>query len=108
MTDVVAGAVMKRSQGLFVQQWRRTGKLNAHIEEAFSGHTLVSVYGRRPEIEKTFAEQNEQLYTASFSAQFVSGLVMPLMMFVAVLLVFHEDLICEPGAKMSRHVPMFE
>ena len=82
---VVTGQVMKRSQGLFVQQWRRTGTLNAHVEETFSGHALVKVYGRQAEVERVFAEQNEELYKASFGAQFVSGLIMPIMMFVGNL-----------------------
>ena len=85
LTMVVARLVMKRSQGLFVQQWRRTGALNAHIEETFSGHALVKVYGRRPEAQRIFDEQNEELYQASFGAQFVSGLIMPIMMFIGNL-----------------------
>ncbi len=85
LTMVVARLVMKRSQGLFVQQWRRTGALNAHVEETFSGHALVKVYGRRPEAQRIFDEQNEELYRASFGAQFVSGLIMPIMMFIGNL-----------------------
>ncbi|HSI27146.1 MAG TPA: ABC transporter ATP-binding protein, partial [Aeromicrobium sp.] len=81
----VTKAVMKRSQGMFVQQWRHTGRLNSHIEETFSGHALVKVFGRQHEAERVFAEQNEQLFKASFSAQFVSGLIMPIMMFVGNL-----------------------
>ncbi|MFL6002159.1 MAG: ABC transporter ATP-binding protein [Nocardioides sp.] len=77
--------IMKHSQGQFIAQWRRTGVLNAHIEETFSGHALVSVFGRRREVEQTFEEQNEELYQASFRAQFISGLIMPLMMFVGNL-----------------------
>lgn len=77
--------IMKRSQSQFIAQWRRTGKLNAHIEETFSGHALVTVFGRRPEVERTFAVENDALYEASFRAQFVSGLIMPLMMFVGNL-----------------------
>ena len=76
---------MKRSQGQFIAQWRRTGKLNAHIEETFSGHALVTVFGRRAEVERTFAEENDELYEASFKAQFVSGLIMPVMMFIGNL-----------------------
>ena len=82
---VLTKQVMSRSQGLFVTQWRRTGTLNAHIEETFSGHDLVKVFGRRREAEERFAEENDELYTASFGAQFVSGLIMPLMMFVGNL-----------------------
>ena len=81
----VTGVVMKRSQGMFVQQWRRTGTLNAHIEETFSGHALVKVFGHQAEAERVFAEQNDELYEASYGAQFVSGLIMPIMMFVGNL-----------------------
>jgi ATP-binding cassette subfamily B multidrug efflux pump len=82
---LVTRQVMGRSQGMFVAQWRRTGTLNAHIEETFSGHALVKVFGRQAEVEQTFAEQNEELYKASFGAQFVSGLIMPMMMFIGNL-----------------------
>jgi ATP-binding cassette subfamily B protein len=85
ITMVVTGAVMKRSQGMFIDQWRRTGKLNAHIEETFSGNALVKVFGRQQEVERTFAEENEKLYESSFGAQFVSGLIMPTMMFIGNL-----------------------
>jgi ATP-binding cassette subfamily B multidrug efflux pump len=81
----VTRAIMKRSQGQFVAQWRRTGQLNAQIEEAYSGHALVKVFGRQAEVEKTFAEENEELYKVSFGAQFVSGLIMPAMMFLGNL-----------------------
>jgi ATP-binding cassette subfamily B protein len=82
---LLTGRVMKRSQGQFIAQWRRTGALNAHIEETFSGHDLVTVFGRQEEVAETFREQNDGLYDASFKAQFVSGLIMPLMMFVGNL-----------------------
>ncbi len=77
--------VMKRSKDQFVAQWRTTGRLNAHIEESFSGHALVTVFGRRDEVLRDFDEHNTQLYDASFRAQFVSGLVMPILMFVGNL-----------------------
>ena len=82
---LVTKAVMGRSQGLFIEQWRRTGKLNAHIEETFSGHALVKVFGRQREVEAVFAQENDELYRASFGAQFVSGLIMPIMMFIGNL-----------------------
>jgi ATP-binding cassette, subfamily B, multidrug efflux pump len=85
ITMVITGAVMKRSQGMFIDQWRRTGRLNAHIEETFSGHALVKVFGRQQHVEEVFAEENDQLYEASFGAQFVSGLIMPTMMFIGNL-----------------------
>jgi ATP-binding cassette subfamily B multidrug efflux pump len=85
LTMVVAGFVMKRSQQHFVGQWRRTGALNAKIEEAFTGHALVKVFGRQREVQAAFQVENEELYQASFRAQFLSGLIMPIMMFVGNL-----------------------
>ena len=82
---LVTRAIMKRSQGQFVAQWRRTGQLNAQIEEAYSGHALVKVFGRQQEVEQTFAEENDELFKVSFGAQFVSGLIMPAMMFIGNL-----------------------
>ncbi|MFJ9723095.1 ABC transporter ATP-binding protein [Streptomyces sp. NPDC101209] len=85
LSFVVATRVGKRSQPHFVQQWRSTGKLNAHIEEMYTGHTLVKVFGRQDESAQQFAEQNEALYEAGFKAQFNSGIMQPLMMFVSNL-----------------------
>jgi ATP-binding cassette subfamily B protein len=82
---VVATQVGKRSQKLFVAQWSHTGALNGHIEEAFTGHELVKVFGRQKEVEQVFHERNEQLFQASFGAQFISGLIMPAMAFVGNL-----------------------
>ncbi|MGW3268508.1 ABC transporter ATP-binding protein [Streptomyces sp. NPDC001056] len=85
LSFLVATRVGKRSQPHFVQQWRTTGKLNAHVEEMYTGHTLVKVFGRQEESAKQFAEQNEALYEAGFRAQFNSGVMQPLMMFVSNL-----------------------
>ncbi len=85
LTMIVAGTVMKRSQKHFVAQWRRTGTLNAEIEETFTGHNLVKVFGRQSEVQARFEEENEALYESSFSAQFLSGLIMPIMMFIGNL-----------------------
>ncbi|MFD5633249.1 ABC transporter ATP-binding protein [Streptomyces sp. NPDC127077] len=85
LSFVVATRIGKRSQPHFVQQWRTTGKLNAHIEEMYTGHTLVKVFGRADESAAQFAEQNEKLYEAGFRAQFNSGVMQPLMMFVSNL-----------------------
>lgn len=81
----VATRVGKRSQPHFVQQWRTTGKLNAHVEEMYTGHTLVKVFGRQEESARQFAEQNDALYEAGFKAQFNSGVMQPLMLFVSNL-----------------------
>jgi ATP-binding cassette subfamily B multidrug efflux pump len=81
----VTAKIMKRSQSEFIDQWRLTGRLNAHIEETYSGHELVTVFGRRHEVAETFAEQNGKLNESSFKAQFISGLIMPVMMFIGNL-----------------------
>ncbi|MFB6614578.1 ABC transporter ATP-binding protein [Streptomyces sp. NPDC085524] len=80
---VVAAKIGKKSQPQFVAQWKTTGALNAHIEEMYSGHTLVKVFGRQKESAAIFAEQNEALYRASFKAQLVSGLMQPVMFFIS-------------------------
>ncbi|MCN9239592.1 ABC transporter ATP-binding protein/permease [Streptomyces sp. RY43-2] len=85
LSFVVATRVGKRSQPHFVQQWSTTGALNAHIEEMYTGHTLVKVFGRQEQSARQFAEQNEKLYEAGFKAQFNSGVMQPLMMFVSNL-----------------------
>jgi ATP-binding cassette subfamily B multidrug efflux pump len=82
---VITTQIGKRSQKLFVAQWSHTGALNGHIEEAFTGHELVKVFGRQREVEQVFRDRNEQLFQASFGAQFISGLIMPSMMFVGNL-----------------------
>ena len=77
----VAATIMKRSQRLFIAQWRTTGELNAHIEETFTGHALVKVFGRTQADARTFEQQNAGLFRSSFGAQFASSLIMPVMMF---------------------------
>lgn len=85
LSFLVAKKVGKRSQPQFVQQWKTTGQLNAHIEEMYTGHALVKVFGRQEESAKAFAEQNERLYEAGFKAQFNSGVMQPLMFFISNL-----------------------
>ncbi|HKH56804.1 MAG TPA: ABC transporter ATP-binding protein [Propionibacteriaceae bacterium] len=82
---LVTSVIGKRSQKLFVSQWKATGELNGHVEEAFTGQSLVKVYGRSHEVEDVFAERNASVYRASFGAQFVSGLIMPTMFFIGNL-----------------------
>ena len=85
VTMVVTAAIGKRSQTHFVQQWKSTGEVNAVVEETFTGHELVKVFGRRAEADRAFAERNDQLHHASFRAQFISGVIMPTMMFIGNL-----------------------
>ena len=85
LTAVVAGQIAKRSQPLFIAQWTHTGRLNAQVEEGYTGHALVKVFGRQREVVARFREENEAMYKASFGAQFVSGIIMPATMFIGNL-----------------------
>ncbi|MFB2554572.1 ABC transporter ATP-binding protein [Herbiconiux liangxiaofengii] len=86
LTVVITAVIAKRSQKLFVAQWATTGQLNAQVEENFTGHALVKVFGRQRETEAAFTAKNDELYRAGFGAQFVSGIIMPAMMFVGNLI----------------------
>ncbi|MFD9735469.1 ABC transporter ATP-binding protein [Umezawaea sp. NPDC059074] len=81
----VTARIGKRSQKLFMAQWKHTGVLNAHIEESFTGHQVVKVFGRQKESEAEFKLRNDELYGAALGAQFISGLIMPSMMFLSNL-----------------------
>ena len=82
---VATMVIAKRSQPQFVAQWRWTGTLNGHVEEMYSGHNLVKVYGRQARAEAVFDDANEKMYRASFKAQFISGIIMPAMNFIGNL-----------------------
>ncbi len=75
----------KRSQRLFARTWKATGELNSQIEETYTGHDLVKVFGRQRETQAQFEAKNEELFQASFGAQFISGIIMPVMFFVGNL-----------------------
>ena len=77
--------ITSRSKSRFMAQWARTGSLNAQVEEAFTGHSLVKVFGRREDVEARFNETNEELYEAGFAAQFIAGTIQPAMMFLSNL-----------------------
>ncbi|WP_338496532.1 ABC transporter ATP-binding protein [Streptomyces sp. SJL17-4] len=81
----VAGFVGRRAQPQFVKQWAVTGRLGSHVEEMITGHTEVVVFGRREEAVRRFDELGEELYRASFRAQFVSGFIQPALTFVGNL-----------------------
>lgn len=74
--------IARRSQRLFVAQWRNTGRLNAHIEETYSGFTVVKTFGHRALAEERFRDLNDDVYQAGFGAQFLSGLVAPVTGFI--------------------------
>ncbi len=85
LSVVATARIAKRSQKRFVAQWKHVGALNGQIEEAFTGHSLIKVLGRRGEVEERFAEKNGELYEASFRAQFLSSVIMPAIGFVGNL-----------------------
>ena len=77
--------IAKRSKARFIQQWGHTGDLNAQVEEAFTGHAIVKAFGRQREAEERFRATNDELYVASFKAQFISGAIQPAMMLLGNL-----------------------
>ena len=85
LSIVVTLLVARRSQRYFAAQWSRTGTLNGQVEQVHTGHALVQVFGRRQKAIEEFNQQNESLYEASFRAQFLSGIIMPAMMFLGNL-----------------------
>ena len=85
MTLVTMSRIAKRSRAKFISQWQHTGQLNGLVEEAFTGHAVVKVFGRQAEVEERFAKINNQLFAAADSAQFMSGAIQPATMFLGNL-----------------------
>ncbi|MDR1447841.1 MAG: ABC transporter ATP-binding protein/permease [Candidatus Ancillula sp.] len=81
----IIGLIMKKSQPQFKAQWKITGELNGNIEESFTGHSIIKAYGQREKFMDKFTKQNDELFEASFKAQFISGTIMPVMTFVTNL-----------------------
>jgi len=81
----LAMVIAKRSQKHFQRQWARTGDLNGHVEEMFTGHNIVKIFGRQDEAIAVFERENKGLFEASFKALFISGIIMPATMFVSNL-----------------------
>jgi ATP-binding cassette subfamily B multidrug efflux pump len=94
LSVVVTVLIAKRSQKQFALQWAHTGTLNGHVEEMYTGHNIVKVFGRQKEAIEEFDRRNEELYGASFKAQFISGIIMPSMMFIGNL---NYAIICVVG-----------
>ena len=101
---VVTTVIAKRSQPKFVAQWRSTGELNARVEETYTGHSLVKVFGRQKDAEQAFEDKNAELYQASFGAQFISGIIMPSMMFIGNLTYVIDRRGRRPAGGLRQHV----
>ena len=85
ISAIIAAVIAKRAQPQFRAQWQATGDVSAQVEETFTGHDLVTAYGLEPTFEERFTGANEDLYRSSFRAQFLSGTIMPSLMFVSNL-----------------------
>ncbi|MEE3951980.1 ABC transporter ATP-binding protein [Peribacillus frigoritolerans] len=77
--------ILKRSQKHFADQQRKLGQLNGHIEEIYTGHQVVKAFGYEKKASAQFTEVNEELYKAGSKAQFISGIIMPVMFFIGNL-----------------------
>lgn len=77
--------ILKRSQKHFADQQRKLGQLNGHIEEIYTGHQVVKAFVYEKKASAQFTEVNEELYKAGSKAQFISGIIMPVMFFIGNL-----------------------
>jgi ATP-binding cassette subfamily B multidrug efflux pump len=77
--------IASKARPRYIAQWKNTGTLNGQIEETFTGHAIVKAFGRQHEVEGRFRETNDELYEASFGAQFMSSLMQPATMFLGNL-----------------------
>ena len=78
-------AITSRSQKYFIRQQQHLGDLNGHIEEIYTGHTVVKAYNGEAEAEQTFDQMNQKLCESNFKAQCLSGMMMPVMNFIGNL-----------------------
>jgi ATP-binding cassette, subfamily B, multidrug efflux pump len=82
LTFVGTILIAKRSQKYFKAQQKTLGHLNGHVEEMYTGHSIIKAFGREKKSVETFAEINENLYDSGWKSQFISGVIMPVMMFI--------------------------
>jgi len=82
LSGVAIAKIAKKSQQYFKGQQKSLGQLNGHVEEMYTGHKVVKVFGHEQKSIETFEGINETLYQSAWKAQFVSGLIMPLMGFI--------------------------
>ncbi len=98
IAGVITQFVVKRSQKYFKSQQKELGLLNGHVEEMFGGHTVIQAYGKEKDAVETFDEVNERLYQVGWKAQFMGGIMMPLMNMVNN---FAYVLVCVIGGVMA-------
>lgn len=90
--------IVSRSQKFFQRQQNLLGKINGHIEETYSGHSVIKVYNAQEEINKEFKNINDELRDSAWKSQFISGLMMPLMVFIGN---FGYVAVCVVGAMLA-------
>ena len=79
---IVTKQIASRSQKYFAEQQKDLGELNGHVEEMYTGHKIIKAFGHEDESIDKFNEINERLYKGSWKAQFISGIIMPLLNFI--------------------------
>lgn len=89
--------IVSKSQKYFTKQQELLGSMNGHIEEVYNGHNIIKVYNAQDELEKEFTEVNDNLKNSAQKAQFLSGLMMPLMSFIGN---FGYVAVCVAGATL--------
>ncbi|MBG9455799.1 ABC transporter [Lysinibacillus sphaericus] len=82
---VLMTLIMSRSRKYFIRQQQDLGRINGHIEEIYSGHDVMKVYNGEKVAKQEFNEINESLFNSAWRAQFMSGMMMPLMIFIGNL-----------------------
>ncbi|MBS4955458.1 ABC transporter ATP-binding protein [Clostridium sp.] len=92
--------IMKNSQKYFKSQQDYLGKINGHIEEVYSGHTVIKAYNAEKQMDIKFRDLNSSLKNSSFRAQFLSGLMMPIMVFIGNL---GYVVVCVVGAALAMN-----
>ncbi|WP_317311825.1 ABC transporter ATP-binding protein [Clostridium thermobutyricum] len=80
---IVAMPIVKKSQRFFFKQQQELGKLSGHVEEIYSGHTVIKAFGKEKDAIKEFDEINNRLYVSAWKAQFMAGILMPIMRLIS-------------------------
>ncbi|GIO68627.1 MAG TPA: ABC transporter ATP-binding protein [Paenibacillus cookii] len=100
LSFIVIRMIASRSQKHFMGQQRSLGQLNGHVEEMYTGHKIIKAFGREDESVATFNEINDKLYHSGWKAQFISGMIMPMMSFIGNI---GYVLVCVVGGIFVTH-----
>ncbi|KMY45534.1 ABC transporter [Bacillus sp. FJAT-27916] len=97
---MLMGLIVKNSQKHFSNQQRELGAINGYVEEIYAGHSIVKVYNGEEEAKETFEAINKRLYNSAWRAQFLSGMMMPIMTFIGN---FGYVAVCVVGASLAMN-----